>query len=310
MWWPTQARSPLARQKVFFSSAPQASIGRAAATGSRRLVGTNPRERRSTCVVGAPARETTRITESSVRMWIGRSWTRKSVGDRPEPLQCLGVAVGDRLVGDVAAGHHQRPTGVGEEQVVERRVGQHQPELGRARGDRRPRAPRPAAAGRGRSGARGSPSSSASAGPSSTSSARRPEVGDHHRERLLLAVLARAQRRDRLLRVGPAGEVVAAEALDGDDPRPPRSAAAAAATASGAPPRSSSRPSAPSSRARGPQSGQALGWAWKRRSSGSSYSRRQSAHISKPDIVVSGRSYGTPSTIVNRGPQLVQLVNG
>ena len=27
-------------------------------------------------------------------------------------------------------------------------------------------------------------------------------------------------------------------------------------------------------------------------------------------MVVSGRSYGTPRTIVNRGPQLVQLMNG
>ena len=34
------------------------------------------------------------------------------------------------------------------------------------------------------------------------------------------------------------------------------------------------------------------------------------ARIRKPAIVVSGRSCGTPVTIVNRGPQLVQLVNG
>jgi hypothetical protein len=27
-------------------------------------------------------------------------------------------------------------------------------------------------------------------------------------------------------------------------------------------------------------------------------------------MVVSGRSYGIPRTIVNRGPQLVQLMNG
>ena len=61
---------------------------------------------------------------------------------------------------------------------------------------------------------------------------------------------------------------------------------------------------------RGPQTGQALGWAWKRRSAGSSYSARQAAHIAKPAIVVSGRSYGTPRTIVKRGPQFVQLMNG
>ena len=64
------------------------------------------------------------------------------------------------------------------------------------------------------------------------------------------------------------------------------------------------------SRAAGPQSGQAFGWAWKRRSRGSSYSARHSAHIAKPAIVVRGRSYGTPRTMVNRGPQLVQFTNG
>ena len=43
---------------------------------------------------------------------------------------------------------------------------------------------------------------------------------------------------------------------------------------------------------RGPQSGHAFGWAWKRRSAGSSYSAWQRSHIAKPAIVVSGRSYG------------------
>ena len=51
-----------------------------------------------------------------------------------------------------------------------------------------------------------------------------------------------------------------------------------------------STPSASSSRTRGPQTGQAFGWAWKRRSAGSSYSLRQAAHIAKPAIVVAGRS--------------------
>ena len=64
---------------------------------------------------------------------------------------------------------------------------------------------------------------------------------------------------------------------------PSRSRAAAAATASSA-------PSSPVRAARGPHTGQALGWAWKRRSAGSSYSARQAAHIAKPAIVVSGRS--------------------
>ena len=70
------------------------------------------------------------------------------------------------------------------------------------------------------------------------------------------------------------------------------------------------RPAGSASRSAGPQSAQALGCAWKRRSRGSSYSARHRGHISNDAIVVSGRSYGTPRTIVKRGPQFVQLVNG
>ena len=40
----------------------------------------------------------------------------------------------------------------------------------------------------------------------------------------------------------------------------------------------------------GPHVGQALGWAWKRRSAGSSYSAWQAGHIVNPAIVVAGRS--------------------
>ena len=69
-------------------------------------------------------------------------------------------------------------------------------------------------------------------------------------------------------------------------------------------------PSAVTIRAAGPHTGHAFGCAWNRRSLGSSYSARQASHISKPAMVVSGRSYGTPRTIVNRGPQFVQFVNG
>jgi hypothetical protein len=53
-----------------------------------------------------------------------------------------------------------------------------------------------------------------------------------------------------------------------------------------------------------------MGWAWKRRSAGSSYSARQAGHIGNAAIVVAGRSYGSRSMMVNRGPQLVQVMNG
>jgi hypothetical protein len=61
---------------------------------------------------------------------------------------------------------------------------------------------------------------------------------------------------------------------------------------------------------RGPQTGQAIGSAWNRRSAGFSYSWRQSGQSGKPAIVVFGRSYGTRVTMVRRGPQFVQLTNG
>ena len=81
------------------------------------------------------------------------------VGDRRQPLARVVVLVGDRLVGDVAARHHQRLAHVGQQQVMERAVGQHHAELGRARRHRpgharvvaaagehdRPVAPQPAA---------------------------------------------------------------------------------------------------------------------------------------------------------------------
>ena len=211
-----------------------------------------------------------------------------------EALARVVVAVGDRLVGHVAAGHHQRLADVREQEVVQRAVREHHPELGRARGDRggdarvappRREHDRPVAAAQQRRLDRAERDQPPG----------RLEVRRHQRERLLLAVLARPQRRDRALVGGHAREVEPADPLDRDDPR--RRASAATTSSSGW-------------SSRGPQSGQALGWAWKRRSVGSWYSASQRAHIVKPAIVVSGRSYGTPRTIVKRGPQSVQLMNG
>ena len=46
----------------------------------------------------------------------------------------------------------------------------------------------------------------------------------------------------------------------------------------------------PQAKARGPQTGQALGWAWKRRSAGSPYSWPHSGHMAKARIEVCARS--------------------
>ena len=106
-----------------------------------------------------------------------------------------------------------------EQQVVQRRVGQHHARARARRGatDWRPpaRSSRRGASTIGRCGR-------ARAAPARRRRARRalappPTIGDHQRERLVLAVLARAQRCHRRLVVGPAGEVKAADALDRDD---------------------------------------------------------------------------------------------
>ena len=60
----------------------------------------------------------------------------------------------------------------------------------------------------------------------------------------------------------------------------------------------------------GPQAGQAVGWAWNRRSAGSSYSARQRGHIAKPRHRRPLAVVRSAVTIVSRGPQLVQLRNG
>ena len=212
MWWPTQARAPLATQKVLLSSAPQASRP-GAASGSASAAGTWPRERRS--ISGRPADG---AHDRVVGARVDRAVVEQDVvGDAGQALARVVVAVGDRLVGDVAARHHERRRGVGSQQVVQRRVGQHHAELGAARGDGAARRARRRAAARARSGARARPAAAPRPRPSSTSVRAAATSRAMSANGPVLAVLARAQPRDRLLVVGAAREVVAAQALDGDD---------------------------------------------------------------------------------------------
>ena len=255
-----------------------------AETGAAAPAGTKPRERR----IGKPRADDRVLAAAVDRAVVGE----EGVGDPAQPLAGLVVVERDRLVGAVAARHHERPAEVVAEQVVERGVGEHHAEPrdpGRDRlGDARVR--------RGAERAR----SAAARARAALAPRRRPPRAHPGRrvitrERLLLAVLARAQPRDRLLVRRVAGEVVAAEALDREDP--------AARGAARPPPRAASR-------AAGPQTGQAIGSAWKRRSPGPRTRAGSPAHIGKPAIVVFGRSYGTARTIVKRGPHWVQLTNG
>ena len=126
------------------------------------------------------------------------------------------VLVGDRLVGHVAARHNERLAHVGHQQMVERRVGQHHAELRRARRHRRRharvRAPR-----RQHDRARGRQQQLLRGLAHRDQVARHRGIGGHQRERLVLAVLSRAELRHRILVSGQAGEMEAAEALDRDD---------------------------------------------------------------------------------------------
>ncbi len=140
----------------------------------------------------------------------------EQVGERREPLERLRVSEADRLIGDVAARHHERQTDVGEQDLVQGRVREHHAEIGSAR-RHRGRHGSAAATGREHDRALGR----------GEQLARRPlqrheplgprQVRRHERERLVLAMLGRPQPRDGRLVVGAAGEVVAADPLQGDD---------------------------------------------------------------------------------------------
>ena len=142
MWWETQARLPFARQKVLLSSAPQARIVRSAWCGQRDALGHVPARapEHQPARPSGRARAPARPSHRSVSRSAGRAPAAGPRSRRAAASASL-VAICDRLVRDVAAGHHERlrPAlrgDVGEQQVVQRRVGKHQPELERARGDR------------------------------------------------------------------------------------------------------------------------------------------------------------------------------
>ena len=191
---------------------------------------------------------------------------QEGVGDPAEPRPRLVVVDGDRLVGEVAAGQHERAVGPVREQVVQGRVREQDTEPRRARRDRL--------------GDRGPVTAVQEHDRPRRRSKQRPLLlgdlaerlrrGRHQRERLRLAALARAKRRDRGLVARIAREVKAAQALDRDD-RLPRGAWTRSSTGIDR---------------RGPHTGQALGSAWKRRSAGSRTRAGTSAHIVKPAMVV------------------------
>ena len=163
---------------------------------------------------------------------------QEGVRDPAQPPVRVLVPVRDRLVGNVAAGQDDGAAHRAEQQMVQRRVRQHEPQLPVPRRHRLrhggPRAPRfrrwPAA----RCARRLVPAAVVQAWqqhdrpPHAAQHARRRlvhlaqfprpgQVRDHHRERLVLAVLAFPQRRRGLLRRRGHGQVIAAQPLDRQD---------------------------------------------------------------------------------------------
>ena len=105
MWCDTNAWRPLARQNVFFSSAPQASTGRGSGPAQRQRL-------RHVPAGAAQHRLRGRGTAAPPSRRCGCGSAGRGSGTRPRcrrsRAQRVVVAVGDRLVGDVAAGQHDR----------------------------------------------------------------------------------------------------------------------------------------------------------------------------------------------------------
>ena len=140
------------------------------------------------------------------------------VGEAGEALRGVGIVGGQRLVGEVARGEDEGPPDGLEEEMVERGVGQEDPEAGVPGRNRRGQARLAPAAGDEEDDRAFRAVQQASLDGADTGERLRGRhVGDHDRERLGPATLAVAQRSDGRLVGGVAGEVIAAEALHGDD---------------------------------------------------------------------------------------------
>ena len=89
------AYDPRVRHTVLLSSAPQARMGRAS-NGKSTGNGAYPRERR----IGSSPPAAKRVTESSQRTWIGRSWSRKASAIPPSLASASpsSVAMGSSLL--------------------------------------------------------------------------------------------------------------------------------------------------------------------------------------------------------------------
>ena len=200
---------------MFLSSPPTASTAGplAGQLDRQRRVAAGPADRQLAAVDHPHHRVVARHMDRAVVVEHG-------VTERRKPLRGIVVGETDRFVGAVGAGQHQRvgTRGAGngrQQQVMQGGVGQHQPEQRAAGrhgvGDRRAGAP---AQQHDRAG--GTRQHRGLGVVDVGVAARDVEVADQHRERLGAARLSCPQRTDRRLVVDGAGQVVAADSLDGD----------------------------------------------------------------------------------------------
>ena len=172
--------------------------------------GADDRARRST--TGSPRQ--TRVTLSSYRATIWRSWTTNASAMPPSRSSASSFVDADRLVAAVAARHHQRALRRSHQEVVQRRGRQHRalPPVTGGDGSRE----RPPVADQHDRRARGCQD-----GPLAIveveALGRVIEVGDHHREGFGRATLALAQFGDGSLVRRITGQMEPTEPLERDD---------------------------------------------------------------------------------------------
>ena len=140
----------------------------------------------------------------------------EGVGQRTQVGPGVVIGAGDGLIPAVAAGHHQRAVQVPQQQVVQGRVGQHDAHRVQARGD----GGAEVGVGTeeeqddGRGG--GSQGLGLSRGDAAVATHGR-QIGHHHGQGFVRTLFALPQTHDRVVVRGVAGEMEAAQALDGQD---------------------------------------------------------------------------------------------
>ena len=141
------------------------------------------------------------------------------VGEAGQALRGVGIVGCEGLVGEVAGREHDRAADGCHQEVVERRVGQEDPQPVIAGRDGRREARLPAAARHQQDDRPLRPGQEDPlGGPHEGEPLHGRDVGDHHCERLGPAPLPVAEPLHRGLVGGVAGEVIATQALDRDDP--------------------------------------------------------------------------------------------